>query len=726
MSDLVLGILVKGTDASGPAFASVNRAFAQTKVAQERVKLATDQAKLAYDRFIQTTTNVKSTQQQMQIAADNVAVALDRQKIAEANVAYAAERARAAQQQVASAMREEASAAQTQTSANERSNFSFTEMGARLSMIMMGIQSFISIVQGAARAVIGLAQAMTTDNAAMEQANIAFTHLLGSAQAAGTYLKQLWDFAARTPFNFPELEKDAQQMLAFGYAAKQVIPMLTDIGDAMSAMGQGQAVVAQIVHVFGQMHAAGQLYAQDMMQLVSTGIPVWKILADGMHTTVAHVRQLTQQGLIPADKAISLLLDGMHKLYGGSMQDQAKTFNGLMSTLQDNIQGAWRAFTGSAFDAAKQALVKLGDLVSSKDFQNFAKVLGQAIAPALRTIAADVGKVADRFRTWLGNKKNVHDYAELVKTLAQQIQKVSDKLGPAIDDFMAWNKQIGLINTDLKGTKGQINDVGDAISQMIPILFAFMKAGSFVILMQMKAWGLLFAFVKAGIDLMIASYNLVAGALGLPKLAQVSATVPEAGGYGGRSSGNFGGPGPGRPASNTGTSSGTGGTGGTGSGRGGSKHPASQTFTAADIQDMLNNAHRMHVKFNENLFKSLTASEKLKYLFDLVHGHMDKLAKLLSGTHKGLLDYVEYMLTHHSHKGKGGLIIDNGSSSTSGSIRSGGGSGGSGGFTINNHIQIYTNAKDGKELYQMVLRMLERDLRRSGNISSMLSGGKSQ
>ncbi len=642
MSDLVLGILVKGTDQSGPAFAKINQSFAQAKVAQERVKVATDQAKLAYDRFIATSTNVKSTQQQMKIAADQVAVALDRQKVAEANVAVAAERARVAQQQVASAMREEASAAGSQTSANEKSNFSFSEMGSRLSMIMMGIQSFIGMIQGAARAVIGLAQAMTTDNAAMEQADIAFTHLLGSAQAAGSYLQKLWDFAAKTPFNFPELKDDAQLMIAFGYSAKNVIPYLTDIGDAMAAMGKSQDVVKQVVNVFGQIHAAGQLYSQDMMQLVSTGIPVWKILADGMHKTVAQVRQLTSQGLIPADKAIRLLLDGMHKLYGGSMQDQAKTFNGLISTLQDNLQAAWMAFTGPGFDAAKKALSKLGDLVSSHQFQNFARMLGQAIAPALRTIAADVGKVADRFKHWLSNKKNVHDYAELVKTLAANIQKVIQQLGPAIDDFMAWNKQIGLINGDLKDTKGQINDLGDVISSMIPILFAFMKAGTFVIEMQMKAWGLLFAFVKAGINLAIASYNLVAGVLGLPKLTQVSATVPEAGGYGGSSSGNFGlppggGPGGGQGLSSGGPGGGTGGIGGgTGSGRSKSGH---------------------------------------------------------SGQ------------SHPISSGRSGSSYN-------------------GQFILVNNIQIFTDAKGGHDLYKMLLSRLERDLRRSGQISSMLSGGK--
>src|SRR5262245_46629121 len=42
-------------------------------------------------------------------------------------------------------------------------------------------------------------------DALREQAKIAFTTLLGSAQEADGFLKQLADFAARTPFEFPDL-----------------------------------------------------------------------------------------------------------------------------------------------------------------------------------------------------------------------------------------------------------------------------------------------------------------------------------------------------------------------------------------------------------------------------------------------------------------------------------------------------------------------------------------
>lgn len=55
--------------------------------------------------------------------------------------------------------------------------------------------------------------------ASKEQANIAFTSMLGDAQKAKAFLEDLQQFAAKTPFEFPDLIKSAQMMRAMGVAA---------------------------------------------------------------------------------------------------------------------------------------------------------------------------------------------------------------------------------------------------------------------------------------------------------------------------------------------------------------------------------------------------------------------------------------------------------------------------------------------------------------------------
>jgi tape measure domain-containing protein len=251
--------------------------------------------------------------------------------------------------------------------------------GAQIGQTVIGMQ-------GLAQGATGLASALLGPNASMEQTGVAFQTLLGKGKATQDFLGQLQQFAAATPFEFPELATDAQHMLAFGFSAKDVIPDLTNIGDAMGSMGKSNADIDHMVEIFGQMHAAGKLNAGDMMQISQEGIPAWKMLADSMGKTVPEVQKLSSQGLIPADKAIKAVSDGMHKMFGGGMAAQAQTFNGQLSTVKDNASAALRSFTGPLFESAKGGLQKLGDLVSSKAFQDFATQAGKQIGQVLGQI----------------------------------------------------------------------------------------------------------------------------------------------------------------------------------------------------------------------------------------------------------------------------------------------------------------------------------------------------
>lgn len=318
--------------------------------------------------------------------------------------------------------------------------------GAKLGQTAFGIQSLW-------QSFTGLTKALFSSNESMEQTQVAFTQLLGSSKAAGDYLKQLQAFAASTPFEFPELADDAQQMLAFGFSAQDVIPMLTDIGDAMGAMGKGKEQVAQIVTVFGQMHAAGKVNAQDMMQLTSTGVPAWRFLADAMGLSVAQVQKMTTDGLIPADKAISMIRAGMHDAFGGGMQAQSKTFAGILSTIQDNAMAGWRAFTGPLFEQAKVSLVTIGDLVSSKSFQDFATMMGEKVGGAIKSVAEFIKSTAipaiQQFATFFQN--NFSGLIPVIEDIVRQVAKL---------EFSQWKTELPIV-------KGILDALGSVLNSIV-------------------------------------------------------------------------------------------------------------------------------------------------------------------------------------------------------------------------------------------------------------------
>ena len=88
-------------------------------------------------------------------------------------------------------------------------------------------------------------------NAQMEQARIGFATMLGSAEKAQKFLDDLADFAVKTPFEYPELLEAAKRMLAYGFAAEEVLPTLRAVGDASAALGSGSVGIDRITLALG-------------------------------------------------------------------------------------------------------------------------------------------------------------------------------------------------------------------------------------------------------------------------------------------------------------------------------------------------------------------------------------------------------------------------------------------------------------------------------------------
>jgi len=172
---------------------------------------------------------------------------------------------------------------------------------------------------------------------AMQQANIGFSTLLGSTQKAKEFVGDLSKFAAATPFEFPGLVDSSRTLLGVGVAAKDVVPMLTDFGDAAGALAIDQDHFQGIMMATSQAISAGKFQAGDLNQIMNNGLPVWSILSKAMHKTVPELRDMSSAGQLLAKDVLPALQSQMHKDYGGAMQQQSQTLSGLWSTMQDTM-----------------------------------------------------------------------------------------------------------------------------------------------------------------------------------------------------------------------------------------------------------------------------------------------------------------------------------------------------------------------------------------------------
>lgn len=167
-------------------------------------------------------------------------------------------------------------------------------------------------------------------------ANIGFTTMLGSAEKASSFLKDLQKFAAETPFEFSDLTSAAQRMMALGFSAEQVIPTLRTVGDTVAASGtMSREQIDGIILALGQMQAKQKVSAQEMQQLAERGIPAWEILSKAIGVSVPEAMKLAEKGVIKASDAIPALLEGMRTRSEGSMEKMSHTLTGVWSNFED-------------------------------------------------------------------------------------------------------------------------------------------------------------------------------------------------------------------------------------------------------------------------------------------------------------------------------------------------------------------------------------------------------
>ncbi len=195
-----------------------------------------------------------------------------------------------------------------------------------------------------------------------EQTEISFTTMLGGAEQAAAMMDDLADFAARTPFELSGLQTATRQLLAYGFAAEDVIPMLTDVGDATSALGTGQAGIEAVTRALGQMKTRGKVSAEEMLQLTEAGIPAWEYLARAIGTDTAGAMKAVSDGAVSASEGIEAITAGMRDDFGGMMESQSKTVTGLMSNLSDAIEKPLMSLKDTdAYDRLSESLAGLVD-----------------------------------------------------------------------------------------------------------------------------------------------------------------------------------------------------------------------------------------------------------------------------------------------------------------------------------------------------------------------------
>ena len=345
---------------------SLTQAMSRSEDATKRVEIAQQALNEAVERYgegssqaMRAELELTKAQRNQAEAATGVIDAQTRLETAQKNLRLATDAASASvsrqESVLAKASETMAKAAHGLDSAGSKLK-SFGTVMAGVGDALMPVST--ALIGGAAAAG---AFAVSTASAA-ETTEVSFTTMLGSAEAAEAMMQRLADFAARTPFELSGLQDATRQLLAYGFTAEDVIPMLTAVGDATAALGTGQAGIEAVTRALGQMQTRGKVTAEEMLQLTEAGIPAWEYLARAIGTDTAGAMEAVSKGAVSASDGIAALTKGMEQDFGGMMEQQSKTVAGLMSNLSDAIeQPLMKLRDTSAYERLADALSDLVD-----------------------------------------------------------------------------------------------------------------------------------------------------------------------------------------------------------------------------------------------------------------------------------------------------------------------------------------------------------------------------
>jgi hypothetical protein len=258
---------------------------------------------------------------------------------------------------------------------------SFSEYGSMLKQAEGQVSGFSDGTKAAlatafmvpAAAVTGIAAYGASIAASYEDANLTLKTLYGSQEAAQQKFQWLADFAATTPFDFPELLEAATRLKAFGMDIEQYG---RTVGDTAAAMGKPiMAVVEALADAqqgeFERMKEFGikavEIQKNNYQQLGASMQDIGKTALTYMDANgkqqIAVVDRNNKEMITSTIEAI------WNSKYAGAMEERSKSFNGMISTIKDNLKAGLAELVG--FDMTT-GLAEAGSLYST--LQDLAKV----------------------------------------------------------------------------------------------------------------------------------------------------------------------------------------------------------------------------------------------------------------------------------------------------------------------------------------------------------------
>lgn len=268
-----------------------------------------------------------------------------------------------------------------------------------------------------------------------EQTRIAFDGFLGSAQAGGRLFSELQDLNLRTPFELGDITGTTRQLLGFGFAADEILPLMDALTNAAAGLGAGSEGLARLALNLGQVRAAGVVTGRELRDFATIGFPGYELVAQILGKTREEIRAMGDDVQVSADQFIGAVMaqQGVLSRFSGMAEAQMGSLMGVFSNLKDavavRLSDAASPLVAGLKDAVPRITELVGGLIDTLGPPLIRVVLGLAdtLVGFLPTVGSVLGAVANGF-AMLG--------AAAAPALAA-LRPAGAELGRAVTDFFS-------------------------------------------------------------------------------------------------------------------------------------------------------------------------------------------------------------------------------------------------------------------------------------------------
>lgn len=283
-------------------------------------------------------------------------------------------------------------------------------------------------IGGAVSALGDMAKAVIDPAAAAERLSLSFEVMLGSESEALDFMKQLQDYAAKTPFEMQGISEAAKTLLAMtSLSGEEAVGVIEQLGNIAAATG-------------GNLNDLATIYAKAFNSGVTNevaesferaGLPVRKLIADLQGVSFNEVKKQISDaeiGFSGLTGALAVYTGEGGKLHGMT-ERLSETFEGLASTLSDNVTLSLQKVGEQLLPHAKETVEKL--------------------VAALDAAQPSIAVLADMLGHWLGqnvggNLLPVLDELVLrIPELGWHLKNVAEDIGEWFEDLAFIPREIG-------------------------------------------------------------------------------------------------------------------------------------------------------------------------------------------------------------------------------------------------------------------------------------------